>query len=145
MKSIHWFRNDLRLADNPALSAASGNDVLPIFILDPKDSEDMGQASKLWLHHSLNKLNKSLDGKLQFIHGDTIDEIRKLINSEKIDAIYWNKIFEPKQELKDRDLINSLLSIIRYSMGHSYGNQNQFSKTMEHHIKYSLLSIEKGV
>ena len=87
MKSIHWFRNDLRLADNPALSAASGNDVLPIFILDPKDSENMGQASKLWLHHSLNKLNESLDGKLQFIHGDTIDEIRKLINSEKIDAI----------------------------------------------------------
>ena len=105
MKSIHWFRNDLRLADNPALSAASGNDVLPIFILDPKDSENMGQASKLWLHHSLNKLNESLDGKLQFIHGDTIDEIRKLIDSEKIDAIYWNKIFEPEQELKDRDLI----------------------------------------
>ena len=56
MKSIHWFRNDLRLADNPALSAASGNDVLPIFILDPIDSEGMGAASKLWLHHSLKKL-----------------------------------------------------------------------------------------
>ena len=108
MKSIHWFRNDLRLADNPALTAASGNDLLPIFILDPKDSENMGQASKLWLHHSLNKLNESLDGKLQFIYGDTIDEIRKLVNSEKIDAIYWNRVFEPEQELKDRDLINSL-------------------------------------
>ena len=107
-KSIHWFRNDLRLADNPALSAASGNDVLPIFILDPIDSEGMGAASKLWLHHSLKKLNESLDGKLHFIHGDTIGEITKLIGSEKIDAIYWNKIFEPEQELKDRDLINSL-------------------------------------
>ncbi len=103
MKSIHWFRNDLRLADNPALSAASGNDVLPIFILDPRDSKDMGQASKLWLHHSLDKLNDSLDGKLQFIQGDTIDEIKKLIDTEKIDVIYWNRIFEPKQELKDNE------------------------------------------
>ena len=108
MKSIHWFRNDLRLADNPALSAASGNDVLPIFILDPIDSEGMGAASKLWLHHSLEKLNESLDGKLHFIHGDTIGEITKLIGSEKIDAIYWNRIFEPTQELKDHDLIKSL-------------------------------------
>lgn len=108
MKSIHWFRNDLRLADNPALIAASGNDVLPIFILDPIDSEGMGAASKLWLHHSLKKLNESLDGKLHFIHGDTIGEITKLIVSEKIDAIYWNRIFEPTQELKDHDLIKSL-------------------------------------
>ena len=33
--SICWFRQDLRLADNPALSAAAAQgDVLPVFILD---------------------------------------------------------------------------------------------------------------
>ena len=33
--TIHWFRQDLRLSDNPSLSAAVENgDVLPIYILD---------------------------------------------------------------------------------------------------------------
>ena len=33
--SIFWFRQDLRLADNPALcAAAASGDVLPVFILD---------------------------------------------------------------------------------------------------------------
>ena len=33
--SIHWFRQDLRLSDNPALSEAiESGDILPIYILD---------------------------------------------------------------------------------------------------------------
>ena len=36
-KVIHWFRNDLRLADNPALCEASAFDeVMPIYILTPE-------------------------------------------------------------------------------------------------------------
>ena len=108
MRSLHWFRNDLRLTDNPALIAASENDVLPFYILDTEDLKDMGQASKLWLHHSLNQLNESLEGKLHFIQGDSINEIRKLIDSQQIDAIYWNRVFEPKKRSKDNDLIKSL-------------------------------------
>ena len=108
MRSIHWFRNDLRLTDNPALIAASGNDVLPVYILDSEDLEDMGQASKLWLHHSLKIPDQSLEGKLHIIQGNSIDEIEKLIDSEQIDAIYWNRVFEPKKGSKDNDLIKSL-------------------------------------
>ena len=108
MRVIHWFRNDLRVADNPALYAASEKDVLPVFILDTHDAKNLGEASKVWLHHSLEKLNQSLGGKLYFIQGNTIDEIMRLINSEKIDAIYWNKVFEPKQSNKDSELIDLL-------------------------------------
>ena len=108
MRAIHWFRNDLRLGDNPALNAASEEDVLPIFILDTDQTENLGEASKVWLHHSLDKLNQSLGGKLHFIQGDAINEIMKLIDSEKIDVIYWNKVFEPNQALKDSDLIKAL-------------------------------------
>ena len=36
-RSILWFRNDLRLEDNPAMHAAlaTGDEVLPVFIIDP--------------------------------------------------------------------------------------------------------------
>ena len=66
-KVVHWFRQDLRLTDNPALfEAIKIGKVLPIYILDEENAGDykMGEASKIWLHYSLLSLNKSLDGKL---------------------------------------------------------------------------------
>jgi len=47
---IVWFRQDLRVADNPALTAAAdtGNPVLPVYILDDGNAGDwkMGAASR---------------------------------------------------------------------------------------------------
>ena len=61
---IHWFRQDLRLADNPALAeaAASGRPVLPLYILDDDSRAPRapGAASRWWLHHSLAALDESL-------------------------------------------------------------------------------------
>ena len=33
--AILWFRQDLRLADNPALHAVADRPILPVYILDP--------------------------------------------------------------------------------------------------------------
>ena len=47
--SIFWFRQDLRLSDNPGLSLAlESENVLPIYILDDFNSLDhkMGAASR---------------------------------------------------------------------------------------------------
>ena len=62
--SIVWFRNDLRLADNPALIAGlgSGRAVVPVYVLD-EETEGVrppGAASRWWLHHSLQALDASL-------------------------------------------------------------------------------------
>ena len=62
--SIVWFRNDLRLADNPALIAGlgSGRAVVPLYVLD-EETEGVrppGAASRWWLHHSLQALDASL-------------------------------------------------------------------------------------
>ena len=54
--AILWFRQDLRLADNPALVAASKHkSVLPIYIYDNDlASEDkLGAASRWWLNVNL--------------------------------------------------------------------------------------------
>lgn len=48
-KVIHWFRQDLRLNDNPALfDAASCGQILPVYILDDVNSGEyfMGSASQ---------------------------------------------------------------------------------------------------
>src|ERR1043165_1149026 len=63
-----WFRQDLRLADNPALAAAmdaasaSGAALIPVFIWAPHEEGAWppGGASRWWLHHSLEALDKAL-------------------------------------------------------------------------------------
>ena len=58
--SIVWFRLDLRLSDNPALTAAAkgGRALVPLFILDDEDADEwaIGGASRWWLHHALEAL-----------------------------------------------------------------------------------------
>ncbi|HSU07381.1 MAG TPA: deoxyribodipyrimidine photo-lyase [Acetobacteraceae bacterium] len=62
--SIVWFRQDLRLADNPVLSAAlrCGSRVLPVFVLDEHAAGlwAPGGAQRWWLHHSLAALSHDL-------------------------------------------------------------------------------------
>ena len=53
---IVWFRNDLRIKDNPALAeAAKEAKVFPIYINDDEYNNDrpMGSASKVWLYNCL--------------------------------------------------------------------------------------------
>ena len=102
---IHWFRQDLRLSDNPALAKCAVNgDVLPIFILDDCNagSQEPGAVSRVWLHHSLLALNKSLNGALRVFKGNPIEIIPKLISETGANGVYWNRCYEPWQIERDR-------------------------------------------
>ena len=59
--NIVWFRQDLRLTDNPALHSAArkGAPVLPVFILDESHEGDWapGAASRWW-YGALMKVEK---------------------------------------------------------------------------------------
>ena len=105
--AIHWFRQDLRLSDNPALTAASKHqNVLPIYIYDDDLSveDQMGEASLWWLDHSLKSLNTSLDGKLSIYQGNSIDVLIDIIKSHDVNAIYWNRCYEPWRIDRDSKL-----------------------------------------
>jgi deoxyribodipyrimidine photo-lyase len=63
---IVWLRRDLRLADQPALhAAAQAGPVIPVFVLDDERAGDhaYGGAARLWLHHSLESLSRSLGSR----------------------------------------------------------------------------------
>jgi len=77
--TIFWFRQDLRLSDNPGLHAAAQNGrIMPIYILE--DEIKMGSASAWWLKQSLSMLNLSLDNKLNIYCGNPKDIIVKIVN-----------------------------------------------------------------
>ena len=95
---IHWFRQDLRLSDNPALTqAAAAGRVLPIYILDDENagSHAMGGASRWWLHHSLEHLHQTLSGHLNVYRGNAETILLELAKRHEAKAVYWNRCYEP--------------------------------------------------
>ncbi|MCF6776167.1 DNA photolyase family protein [Thiotrichales bacterium 19X7-9] len=104
---ILWFRQDLRLSDNPALANAVNNhNILPIYIDDTVNSKEyaLGEASKVWLYYSLKKLNQMLDNKILFYQGDPLTILKQLTEAYSIKKIYWNRCYEPWQIQRDREI-----------------------------------------
>ena len=112
---IVWFRQDLRLHDNRALSAAAatGHPILPVFIYDQQRASEwpLGEASRWWLYHSLAALNEKLSGNLNFFKGDTNDTLALLTKEHSVSQVFWNKVYEPevlRADLNTQDMLNSL-------------------------------------
>ena len=122
---ILWFRQDLRLEDNPALIEAndSGLNILPIYILDDVNSDKwkIGSASRWWLNESLKKLNASLNNKLCFMNGDSKVCLNKIIDTFNIKSVYFNKCYEPWRIQNDEEISNYLFDkgIKAYSLNGS--------------------------
>ena len=105
--AIHWFRQDLRITDNPSLETAAEFDaVLPIYILDDENSQEfkMGSASRWWLHNSLQSLNESLDGKLSIYSQNPKFVIQELLEKYEVKAVFWNRCYEPWRIDRDIDI-----------------------------------------
>ena len=93
---IMWFRQDLRLSDNPALlNAIQEGRVLPVFILDEGNDWSIGGASRWWLHHSLLALNESLQGNLWILRGDAAELLPQLAREHSASHAFWNRCYEP--------------------------------------------------
>ena len=63
--TIVWFRNDLRLDDQPALLAAVARGaIVPLFIHAPEEEApwEPGAASRWWLHGALERFGAALAG-----------------------------------------------------------------------------------
>lgn len=107
--SIVWFRRDLRISDNPAFSSGVKlGKILPIYIFDDCFPENfkIGAVSKLWLHHSLGKLNLSLNGNLNFYIGNAKDVINSLIQNYNVSNIFWNECYEKWNLNQSSDVIS---------------------------------------
>ena len=107
--SIHWFRNDLRINDNPSLNfAAENGKVIPIFINDTVNNAqkefNIGEASAWWLHYSLEALNKSLDEKVNFFSGDPFKIIKLLIKNYDIESVSLNRCYSPWEIKRDTEI-----------------------------------------
>lgn len=100
--AVVWYRLDLRLADNPALHAATktGLPVIPLFIWQPDEEGRWApaSASRWWLHQSLTALDaqlRQLGSRLVIRRGPTSEVFRQLIAEHQVRAVFWNRRYEP--------------------------------------------------
>ena len=96
--SIVWFRDDLRLADNPALRAAidRGEPIIALFVLDEESPgiRALGGAARWWLHHSLASLDERLRERgaaLVLRRGPAERVVRDLVTDAAAGAVFWNR------------------------------------------------------
>lgn len=99
---ILWFRNDLRLHDNPALTAAieTGQPILAVYILEefPDNPWPMGGASKWWLAEALQAFQQDLlfyDLPLILRKGDPLTILKDLIKQSNANQIFWARRYDP--------------------------------------------------
>ena len=113
MKSLVWFRNDLRMDDNPALRAAcsQSKEVHGVYIYSKNQLELHNEAnSKIeFIIENLKSLEKSLNKiniPLTVISSDGFNEdpkkILNLLNERSITDVHWNNQFGIDEELRDK-------------------------------------------
>ncbi len=99
---VLWFRNDLRLSDNRALTAAvkSGAAVVAVFVLDDETPGQWkaGGASRWWLNKSLASLAHDIEargGRLILRRGSTAKELPRIAQEAGASAVYFTRSYEP--------------------------------------------------
>lgn len=115
-RAIYWFRNDLRVEDNPAFNKAieMHEQLIPVYILD-KDWLDRSQfgIEKIGVHRlkflleslvDLKDKLQQLDSNLHFAIGDPIEEIAKVRKEFNCSNLYGQKASAYNEELQENKL-----------------------------------------
>lgn len=96
-----WFRKDLRLDDNGALTAAvqSGAPVICVYVCEPGSEKvgPLGGAQAWWLHHSLAALDAALrhtGSRLILRRGEAVETLSTLAMETGAKALYLNRLYE---------------------------------------------------
>ncbi|WP_026553410.1 deoxyribodipyrimidine photo-lyase [Arthrobacter sp. H20] len=110
--TLVWLRDDLRLGDNPALTAAlqcDNDDLIICFVFDEKSPgiRPLGGATRWWLHHSLASLSRAvtaLGSQLVLRSGQAGEVIRGLVAETGADRVLWNRRYAHPERTIDAEL-----------------------------------------
>ena len=107
--ALFWFRDDLRLADNPGLTAAcsSGRPLVLLYVLDEQSRETRapGAATRWWLDKSLRALAERIaakGGRLVLRRGSAEQVIAEVVQETGTEDVYWTRRYGPARKLDER-------------------------------------------
>ena len=114
--AIMWFRRDLRLADNAALSSAaeSAQPVAALFVTPPQVAHSPGLASSAWLAHSLSSLDSELRSRgssLTVRSGGTVPEVLRFAEELQAGGVYCQRDWTPAGMAEERMVDEALRAV----------------------------------
>ncbi len=108
---VLWLRQDLRLSDNEALSAAaaSGRPVIPLYIHDDagEGAWRRGGASRWWLHRSLERMAASLEtlgSRLVLARGDGARVLDAILEEAGATDVIVSRRYTPAARQQDEEI-----------------------------------------
>lgn len=119
MRNLHWFRADLRITDNKALTEAmlAANELLTVFIITPKTwlSHDAAPIKIQFILNHLTTLSETLARQgipLLISQAKTFSDcpaiLKMLCKKYHIDRLYFNKQYEWDEQQRDAKTIKAL-------------------------------------
>ena len=125
IKSIFWYRRDLRLHDNHALFRAlqESGEVMPIFIYDSNiiNKLEPGDHRLKFINDQIQIINNKLSKigkKVYTFFGDPLSVVKSLKSEYDFDSLYFNKDYEPYALERDNKISDYLLE--RGCSSHSF-------------------------
>ena len=113
--TLVWFRDDLRIHDNPALHEAAlrGDPIVCLYVLDDESEgiRPLGGASRWWLHGSLEALEeelKSIGLTLTLRRGPAETVVHGVADEVDASAVFWNRRYGEAERRIDTALKTSL-------------------------------------
>lgn len=153
-----WFRKALRLHDNAALSraVAQGEQVFPIFILDPQfNFSTVGVNRYQFLLESLSDLDQQLreehQSRLLVLRGAPEEVIQKLFAGTgpfKLNSLFWEKDSEPYARKRDANvelLAKEMGVVVESFSGHTILNLDAVVGSRNFKAPISMQGIQKLV
>jgi len=106
--AVVWFRRDLRLGDNPAWSAGTGeSQVCPLFVIDPQIYDRVSERRRVWLTTALHNLDHDLrarGGRLRVEVGEPRAVVPLVCSEMGASAVHINNEVTPYGVVRDRDV-----------------------------------------
>lgn len=115
MRGLVWFRRDLRVHDQPALTTALAecDEVVPLFVFDEPllRSGLFGFACVNFMLGCLDDLARSLAAlglALRWRRGEPVEEVLRMARESGVEAVYWNRDYEPSARERDEAVTQGL-------------------------------------
>ncbi|MDH5278324.1 MAG: DNA photolyase family protein [Actinomycetota bacterium] len=98
-----WFRRDLRLSDHPAVNqaAADADEVVSLFVFDPRLIAAAGTPRRAYLQRSLRSLDDDLEDTLVLRHGDPVECVADVARTAGATSVHVSADFGPYGAQRD--------------------------------------------
>jgi deoxyribodipyrimidine photo-lyase len=112
--ALIWFRDDLRLDDNPALHrAAAAGPLIALYLLEEglEGAQVPGGAVRWWLHHALTALGTELEARgivLLLARGDPRARVPQIAGLAGAGSVHWNRRYLPWTKGPDAQVKSAL-------------------------------------